>query len=82
MIGAKATHLFSKRIGGYANIHFNFYREKESDQLKQSFTEEFVQEFFYHIFGPIARIRPSLDAGFTYRFEKNKWGLYPRLGIG
>lgn len=82
MIGMKVTHLFSGRIGWYANIHFNFYKEKDSELDVSGVVDDIFKGLYYGLFGPVARIRPSMDIGLTYRFEKDRWALYPRLGAG
>jgi hypothetical protein len=81
-IGFKLTHLFSKRIGWYANLQMNFYEEKKSQYLESNDFGDFTEALYDKLFWPISILRPSVDAGFVYRIEQDKLKAYPSIGIG
>ena len=82
LLGIKFTHLFSKRVGWYANIQMNFYKDKQAEAVDQGFLGSFTENLADVLFWPVSIMRPSVDAGLVYRFEQQKWRIYPSFGVG
>ncbi|MDF9829153.1 hypothetical protein [Parabacteroides sp. PF5-6] len=78
----RLTHLFSRRLGWYANLQMSFYKERKSEYLDPDLLEEVFEGLVGTLFWPVSRMRPSAHAGLVYRLESNRWKIYPALGVG
>lgn len=77
----RVTHLFSPKLGWYAGVNMNLFKENKSPYYNASFSDimgEFGMSLFYGGYVP----SPLVDVGLVYRIEKNKWDINPRLGFG
>lgn len=81
MFNFRVTHLFSKKIGWYANVQMLFYKEKKSAFFDSNKLSEAIDDFFDALFRPVARLHPSFEAGLVYRIEKNRWKVHPSIGL-
>ncbi|NDV55264.1 hypothetical protein D0T51_05905 [Parabacteroides sp. 52] len=82
VLGVRLTHLFSKRIGWYADLQMSFYKEKKSPYLNTSHLGDLGEALVDKLFWPVSTMRPSIHAGVLYRIEQKKWNLYPAIGWG
>lgn len=83
VFGSRVTWLFSNQTGVYAKLRFNLYKSKRSEYNQQGIIEEVLETIFLdHIFFPVSRLYPSLDAGIIYRFEQDRWKIHPGIGFG
>lgn len=81
-LGVRATHLFSEKMGWYAGININYYKEHKPTGYRQSFFESFFDDFGNALFGPISYVKPSAELGVLYRIESANWSIHPGVGIG
>lgn len=81
-LGFRLIHLFSDKFGGYAKLHFNLYKRKGSEYTQPGMIGEILEAFADKVFWPVSRINPALDGGIIYRFEHDRWNIYPAIGIG
>lgn len=73
------THLFSRRIGWYAETRFKFFKLRNE---YDSFSNKIGMALFEMFFGPLSKLHLAYDAGFVYRLESARWKCYPRIGVG
>lgn len=69
-ISARPTYFFCRHWGAYTDLRFNFFRLKKSDRIVDV------------LMPGLSKLRPSLTLGTVYRFERRRWQIQPRLGIG
>lgn len=81
-LGIRATHLFSNKVGWYAGINLNYYKEIKPTGYKPTGLETFFDDFGNALFGPISYVKPSVNLGVLYRIESGNWSIHPSLGIG
>lgn len=81
-LGIRATHLFSNKVGWYAGINLNYYKEIKPTGYKPTGLETFFDDFGNALFGPISYVKPSVNLGVLYRIESANWSIHPSLGIG
>ncbi|GAK35073.1 hypothetical protein JCM15093_148 [Bacteroides graminisolvens DSM 19988 = JCM 15093] len=60
----------------------NFYKDKQAEAVDQGFLGSFTENLADALFWPVSIMRPSVDAGLVYRFEQQKWRIYPSFGVG
>lgn len=80
MFAININHLFSKKFGWYGNIQLSLY--EEDDVLKTDEYGTTAKDVFKMAFKDGGSLHPSIDAGFLYRFESNRFRLYPSVGFG
>ena len=82
----RLTHLFSKKIGWYADVQFDFYRDRRSRYLDDfAYDDPFIALFLSIGEGlgeAFRAIHPSAGAGLVYRIEYGRWKIHPEIGIG
>ena len=81
-LGVRATHLFSNKVGWYAGINLNYYKEIKPTGYTPTGLETFFDDFGNALFGPISYVKPSVNLGVLYRIESANWSIHPSLGIG
>lgn len=77
----RVTHLFSDKIGWYAAMDMNLFKERKSPYYQAAFGDvvgDFGLSLFYGGFIP----SPQIDAGIVYRIESKRWDINPRMGFG
>ncbi len=78
-LGVHVNHLFSRKVGWYANAQINFYKEQDP---RQTSIGKIAEKLMDRIFPGTLLIHPSIDVGLLYRIETNRFRLYPSAGIG
>ncbi len=82
----RLTHLFSKKVGWYADVQFDFYRDRRSGYLDDfDYDDPFIGLFLSIGEGlgeAFRAIHPSAGAGLMYRIEYGRWKIHPELGVG
>lgn len=80
--GMRLAHLFSRRIGWYADLQMSFYKENRDGSAEAGVPGHNFDDFMEALFWPVSTVRPSVNGGIMYRIESTRWRIYPSLGLG
>lgn len=77
----KITHLFSDKLGWFADIQMNFYHERPSEYLNEVQSDLITS--LIQAFGELFAFgHPSFSAGMLYRIDHGRWRINPEVGLG
>jgi len=69
-ISMRPAYFFSRHWGAYADLRFNLFLLRKSEK------------FLDLLLPGLSKLKPSFTMGATYRFERGRWQIHPRLGLG
>lgn len=86
MVKYGVTHLFSKKVGWYANIQIDNFWDRRSEYYNDLASDELLSALFESIGESLGELflfmHPSFNAGLVYRIEHGRWRLHPEIGVG
>lgn len=80
----RSTHLFSKKVGWYANVQLSLYYQESAElfEIPTSIIDDFFIGLGEGLSEAFSLPHPALDAGFVYRIETGRFRIHPSIGLG